>query len=50
LQIATRETPEDVLIKITVRNRGPEDATLHMLPTLWFRNTWAFESGLSNRH
>lgn len=40
-----KETPEDVLIKITVHNRGPEDATLHVLPTLWFRNTWTFESG-----
>ena len=31
---------EDVLVKITVANRGPEAATLHLLPTLWFRNTW----------
>src|SRR6516225_6813857 len=31
---------EDVLVKITVANRGPEAATLHVLPTLWFRNTW----------
>src|SRR5262249_17270419 len=36
-----KETPEDVLIRITVCNRGPEDAELHVLPTLWFRNTWA---------
>jgi len=33
--------PEDILIQITVRNRGPEPATLHLLPTLWFRNTWS---------
>ena len=32
--------PEDILIKITVHNRGPETATLHLLPTLWFRKTW----------
>jgi len=32
--------PNDILIKITVANRGPEPATLHLLPTLWFRNTW----------
>ena len=32
--------PEDTLIKITVCNRGPEAASLHVLPTLWFRNTW----------
>jgi hypothetical protein len=36
-----KDTPEDVLIKITVWNRGPEPATLHLLPTLWFRNTWS---------
>jgi hypothetical protein len=32
--------PEDILIRITVWNRGPEAAQLHVLPTLWFRNTW----------
>ncbi|WP_052863040.1 MGH1-like glycoside hydrolase domain-containing protein [Streptomyces niger] len=34
--------PEDVLIRITVENRGPDEATLHLLPTLWFRNTWSW--------
>ena len=34
--------PEDILIQITVNNRGPETATLHVLPTLWFRNTWSW--------
>ena len=33
--------PEDILIAITVANRGPEAATLQLLPTLWFRNTWS---------
>jgi hypothetical protein len=33
--------PEDILMKITVANRGPEKAELHVLPTLWFRNDWA---------
>jgi len=33
---------EDVLIQITVCNRGPSAATLHVLPTLWFRNTWSW--------
>jgi hypothetical protein len=33
--------PEDILITITVHNRGPEAATLCLLPTLWFRNTWS---------
>jgi hypothetical protein len=36
---------EDILIRITVANRGPEPATLTVLPTAWFRNTWAW-----NRH
>jgi mannosylglycerate hydrolase MGH1-like protein len=34
--------PDDVLVRITVANRGPEAATLHLLPTLWFRNTWSW--------
>jgi len=33
---------EDMLIKITAVNRGPEPATLHLLPSLWFRNTWSW--------
>jgi Mannosylglycerate hydrolase MGH1-like glycoside hydrolase domain len=37
--------PDDVLIRISVANRGPATATLHLLPTLWFRNTWAWASG-----
>jgi len=35
-----KDGPDDILIRITVANRGPEKATLHLLPTLWFRNTW----------
>src|SRR5499425_2928664 len=37
--------PEDVLIQISVHNRGPEAAKLHVLPTLWFRNTWSWSEG-----
>jgi len=40
-----KAAPEDVLIKISISNRGAEDATLHVLPTLWFRNTWAWSQG-----
>ena len=40
-----KEAPEDILIKITVSNRGPEAASLHVLPTLWFRNTWSWSEG-----
>lgn len=36
---------EDILIQITVINRGPEAAPLHLLPTLWFRNTWSWVNG-----
>jgi hypothetical protein len=37
-----KNTPEDILIQISVSNRGPEPATLDILPTLWFRNTWTW--------
>ena len=37
--------PEDILIQIHVTNRGPETARLDLLPTVWFRNTWSWESG-----
>jgi hypothetical protein len=40
-----KAAPEDLLIRITVTNRGPEAAPLHLLPTLWFRNTWAWDPG-----
>ena len=35
-----KAAPDDLLCRITVANRGPEAAELHVLPTLWFRNTW----------
>lgn len=34
--------PDDVLIRITAHNRGPDPAPLHLLPTVWFRNTWSW--------
>jgi hypothetical protein len=37
--------PEDILVRISVHNRGPETAALHLLPTLWFRNTWSWDGG-----
>src|SRR5678809_71075 len=36
-----KDSPEDILIQITVWNRASEAASLHVLPTLWFRNTWS---------
>ena len=37
-----KAAPEDLLIRITACNRGPAAASLHLLPTLWFRNTWSW--------
>ena len=42
-----KASPEDILIRITVINRGPEAARLHVLPTLWFRNTWSWGEATS---
>jgi hypothetical protein len=43
-----KDGPEDYLIKISAANRGPEAADLHVLPTLWFRNTWAWLEAETN--
>jgi hypothetical protein len=40
-----KAAPEDILLQVTVHNRGPDDATLHVLPTLWFRHTWSWAGG-----
>jgi len=37
--------PEDLLVRISVHNRGSEAAEIHLLPTLWFRNTWSWDEG-----
>jgi hypothetical protein len=37
--------PDDLLMAISVTNAGPDPATLHVLPTAWFRNTWSWEDG-----
>ena len=41
--------PEDILVRITAANRGPDAAELHLLPTLWFRNDWSAWIAESNR-
>ncbi len=41
-----KQSPEDILIEISACNRGPEAATLRVLPTLLFRNTWTFWAGI----
>ena len=43
-----KAAPTDYCMRVTVRNAGPEEATLHLLPTLWFRNTWSW--GLPTGH
>jgi hypothetical protein len=40
-----KASPEDLLVQVTVHNRGPEEAALHLLPTLWFRHTWSWAGG-----
>ncbi|MFN8709667.1 MAG: glucosidase, partial [Planctomyces sp.] len=37
-----KNSPNDILIRLTIANRGPSPASLHVLPTLWFRNTWTW--------
>ncbi len=40
-----KAAPEDILIRITVCNRGADTASIHLLPTIWFRNTWSWPDG-----
>jgi hypothetical protein len=44
-----KTSPEDILVRISASNRGPETATLHLLPTLWFRNDWSSWISDANR-
>lgn len=37
-----KNSPEDILIQISITNRGPEEKQIHLLPTLWFRNYWSW--------
>jgi hypothetical protein len=41
-----KAAPDDILIRISVTNRGPERAKLTLLPTLWFRNVWSWKPGV----
>jgi hypothetical protein len=40
-----KASPYDVCLRVRIRNAGPEAATIHALPTLWFRNTWSWSEG-----
>jgi len=42
-----KAAPEDIGIRVTIHNRGPEDAQIDVLPTIWFRNTWSWQKGSS---
>jgi hypothetical protein len=44
-----KAAPDDILVRITVTNRGPETSELHLLPTLWYRNTWSWDPSRSDR-
>ena len=44
-----RHAPDDIVMRVTVHNRGPEAATLHLLPQLWFRNTWSWAAPSRSR-
>jgi hypothetical protein len=43
-----KASPEDLLMQVTVYNRGQDEARLHVLPTLWFRHTWSWAGGLEH--
>jgi hypothetical protein len=40
-----KAAPDDLLLQVTVHNRGPDDAGVHVLPQVWFRNTWSWKRG-----
>jgi hypothetical protein len=39
--------PDDLLLQVTIHNRGPEEAAIHLLPQVWFRNTWSWKPGVA---
>jgi len=44
-----KAAPDDILVRITVTNRGDREAPIHVLPTLWFRNTWVWDGAEGQR-
>jgi Mannosylglycerate hydrolase MGH1-like glycoside hydrolase domain len=42
-----KAAPDDLCIRVHVRNAGPDPATLHLLPTLWFRNRWSWDPAIA---
>ncbi|HVW30142.1 MAG TPA: glucosidase [Polyangiaceae bacterium] len=45
-----KAAPDDICIRLTIANRGPDAARLHVLPTLWFRNTWSWKGGYEQNY
>jgi hypothetical protein len=45
-----KAAPDDILMRVTVHNRGTDDAAIHVLPQLWFRNTWTWTGSSSRPH
>ena len=43
--VYAKASPTEILMRIVVENKGPEEANLEVLPTLWFRNTWSWSDG-----
>ncbi|MGE5191057.1 MAG: MGH1-like glycoside hydrolase domain-containing protein [Deltaproteobacteria bacterium] len=44
-----KAAPSDILMRVTAYNRGPEKATIHLLPQLWFRNTWSWKDDAGSK-
>jgi hypothetical protein len=42
-----KSDPEDICIRLTIHNRGPHAAPIHVLPTIWFRNTWSWQPDIA---
>ena len=45
-----KAAPDDILMRITAHNRGPDEAPIHVLPHLWFRNTWTWSGSTAKPH
>ncbi len=45
-----KSSPDDLLVKYTLHNRGPAECSVHVLPTLWFRNTWSWGAKQDDEH
>lgn len=44
-----KNSPQDISIRISITNHSPEAATIHLLPTLWFRNIWSWDNNIQDK-